>query len=56
MFEKSRQSNFGVVAYSTNCDTRYLLSMRLITGFFAKYNNVAIHDRVDALEIDVPKQ
>ena len=56
IFEKSCQSNVRVVAYSTDCDTRYLLSMRLVTGFFAKYNNVAIHDRVDALEIDLPKK
>ena len=56
IFEKSRQSNVRVVAYSTDCDTRYLLSMRLVTGFFAKYNNVAIHDRVDAPEIDLPKE
>ena len=56
IFEKSRQSNVRVVACSTDCDTRYLLSMKLVTGFFAKYNNVAIRDRVDALEIDLPKE
>ncbi|CAF2121279.1 unnamed protein product [Rotaria magnacalcarata] len=56
IFEKSRESNVRIVAYSTDCDARYLLSMRLATGFFAKYNNIAIPDRVDALEIDLPQE
>jgi len=30
--------------------------MRLATGFFAKYNNIAICDRVDALQIDLPQE
>ncbi|CAF2803400.1 unnamed protein product [Rotaria sp. Silwood2] len=56
IFEKSRESNVRIVAYSTDCDARYLLSMRLATGFFAKYNNIAICDRVDALEINLPQE
>jgi hypothetical protein len=56
IFEKSRESNVRIVAYSTDCDARYLLSMRLATGFFAKYNNIAICDRVDAFEIDLPQE
>jgi hypothetical protein len=56
IIEKSRESNIRVVAYSTDCDSRYLLSMRLATGFFAKYNNITICDRVDALEIDLPQE
>ncbi|CAF1396640.1 unnamed protein product [Rotaria sp. Silwood1] len=56
IFEKSRELNVRVVAYSTDCDSRYLLSMRLATTFFAKYNNIAICNRVDVLEIDLPQE
>ncbi|CAF3032008.1 unnamed protein product [Rotaria sp. Silwood2] len=39
ILKKSRQSNVRVVAFSTDCDPRYLLAMRLATGFFAKLAN-----------------
>ena len=56
IFEKSQESNVRIVAYSTDCDSRYLLSMKLATQFFAKYNDIEICDRVDALEIDLPQE
>jgi hypothetical protein len=56
IFEKSRELNARIVAYSTDCDSRHLLSIRLATEFFAKYNNIAICDRADALEIDLPQE
>ena len=56
IFEKSRESNVRIVAYSTDCDSRYLLSIRLVTSFFAKPNNIAISDRTDALEINLPQE
>jgi Icc-related predicted phosphoesterase len=56
IFEKSRELNARVVAYSTDCDSRQLLSVRLATEFFAKYNNIVICNRVDVLEIDLPQE
>jgi len=53
--EQSRQSNVRIVAFSTDCDPRYLLAMRLATGFFAKYMNTSICNRKDTLEIPLPK-
>ncbi|CAF2257375.1 unnamed protein product [Rotaria magnacalcarata] len=55
MFEKSKQSNVRIVAFSTDCDPRYLLAMRLATSFFAKFVNISLCDRKDVLEIDLPK-
>ena len=55
MFDKSQQSNVRILSFSTDCDPRYLLSMRLATGFFARYTNTSISDRNDALEINIPK-
>ncbi|CAF3360598.1 unnamed protein product [Rotaria socialis] len=36
MFKNARQSNVRIVAFATDCDPRYLLAMRLATGFFWK--------------------
>lgn len=55
MYEKSRESNVRIVAFCTDCDSRYLLSMRLAMGYFAKYRNTLISDHVDQLTIDLPK-
>jgi hypothetical protein len=33
ILEKSQQANVRIVAFSTDCDPRYLLAMRLVTGF-----------------------
>ncbi|CAF3392878.1 unnamed protein product [Rotaria sp. Silwood2] len=54
-FEKSKKSNVRIVAFATDCDPRYLLSMRLATGFFAKCLNTSICNRNDVLDIDLPK-
>ncbi|CAM4944628.1 unnamed protein product [Rotaria socialis] len=45
MFENARQSNVRIVAFATDCDPRYLLAMRLATGFFGRINNMSICDR-----------
>ncbi|CAF4339700.1 unnamed protein product, partial [Rotaria magnacalcarata] len=55
MFENARQSNVRIVAFATDCDPRYLLAMRLATGFFGRINNMSICDRQDAFDIDLPK-
>ncbi|CAF3355720.1 unnamed protein product, partial [Rotaria sp. Silwood2] len=56
IFEKSQEANVRIVAFSTDCDARYLLAMRLTTGFFAKLTNTSIFNRNDALEIDLPTE
>lgn len=45
-----------VINFSTDCDPRYLLAMRLATGFFAKVEGSLIPDRMDRLTIHVPKE
>ena len=44
-----------VVGFATDCDSRYLRSMRLFMGFFADMPNQQIYRRDDAFHIDVPK-
>lgn len=55
IYEKSRESNVRIVAFCTDCDSRYLLSMRLAMGYFAKYRNTSVSDHVDQLTIDLQK-
>ncbi|CAF4061185.1 unnamed protein product [Rotaria sp. Silwood1] len=55
IFEKSQESNVRIVAFSTDCDPRYLLAMRLNTGFFAKLTNTPLYNRNDMLKIHLPK-
>jgi hypothetical protein len=55
IFEKSQETNVRIAAFSTDCDPRYLLAMRLTTGFFAKLTNSPLYNRNDILEIDLPK-
>lgn len=44
-----------VVGVSTDCDPRYLQSMRLFMGFFADMPNQQIHLRDDAFHVKIPK-
>lgn len=39
IFEKFREKHIRVLGYSTDCDSKYLRSMRVITGFFTKSMN-----------------
>ena len=54
IYESSLKSNVRVVAFSTDCDARYLLAMRLATGFFANVVDNISSDQTDMLEIDLP--
>ncbi|CAF3316161.1 unnamed protein product [Rotaria sp. Silwood2] len=56
IFEKSRQSNVRVVAFSTDCDSRYLLAMRLTTGFFAKLDSTSITNPNYVLSVNLTKK
>jgi len=56
IFERSRLSNIRILAFSTDCDAKYLRAMRLITGFFAKLPNIPVSERNDALEVKLPKE
>ena len=52
---RCNEKDVKVVGFSTDCDPRYLRSMRLFSGFFADMPNHQIHMRPDVFHIDVPK-
>jgi hypothetical protein len=49
------EKNVKVVGFATDCDSRYLRSMRLFMGFFADMPNQQIHLRDDAFHVKIPK-
>ncbi|CAF3314134.1 unnamed protein product [Rotaria socialis] len=54
IFEKSQESNVRIVAFSTDCDPRYLLAKRLTTGFFSKLTNTPLYNHNNILKIHLP--
>ncbi|CAF1549036.1 unnamed protein product [Adineta ricciae] len=55
IFEDCKRSNVQILSFATDCDPRYLLAMRLATGFFAKYINASVINRNDIFEIRLPR-
>lgn len=55
MVNRCREEGVKVVGFATDCDSRYLRSMRLLMGFFADLPNQQIHLRDDAFHVDTPK-
>ena len=55
MINRCNEKKVKLVGFSTDCDPRYLRSMRLFSGFFADMPNQQIHMRHDAFHVDIPK-
>ena len=55
IFEKSRQAGVRIVAFSTDCDPRYLHAMRLALGFIVEVDNNSIYDPDYTLEVALPQ-
>jgi hypothetical protein len=49
------KENVKVVGFSTDCDSRYMRSMRLLMGFFADMPKQQFHLRDNAFDVDLPK-
>jgi hypothetical protein len=49
------EKNVKVVGFATDCDSRYIRSMRLFTVFFADMPNQQIHLRDDAFHVKIPR-
>lgn len=55
MVNRCYDKKVKLVGFSTDCDSRYLRSMRLFSGFFAEMLNQQIHMRNDAFHVEIPK-
>ncbi|CAF4025179.1 unnamed protein product [Rotaria magnacalcarata] len=55
VFEESASQDIRIIGYSTNPDPKYLLGMRLVSGFFATPLNNPISKHSPLLTIDIPK-
>ena len=54
MFEETSQRGIRIVGFSTDCDPRYLRTMRLITNFFSSLPNFNLRNRPDTFKITLP--
>ena len=43
IFDRFQEKSIRILGYSTDCDPKYLRSMRLVTGFFTSSSNPSIH-------------
>ena len=55
MVNQCDKKGVRIVGFSTDCDSRYLRSMRLLMGYFADMPNQQFHLRDNAFYVDIPK-
>ncbi|CAF3181521.1 unnamed protein product [Rotaria socialis] len=55
VFEESSSQGIRIIGYSTDADAKYLLGMRLVSGFFATLLNSPISKHSLLLTTDIPK-
>ncbi|CAF1530022.1 unnamed protein product [Adineta ricciae] len=54
IFDESLRHGVRIVGFATDCDQRYLRSMRLLTNFFASLPNWDFRDRSNVFKVDLP--
>jgi hypothetical protein len=55
IINQCNEQGVRVVGFATDCDSRYLRSMRLFMGVFADMPNQQIYLRDDVFHVDIPK-
>ncbi|CAF4188621.1 unnamed protein product [Rotaria magnacalcarata] len=54
MVDECVKREINLVGFATDCDSRYLRSMRLLMGFFATMLNQKFHQRKNAFHVNIP--
>ncbi len=54
IFDESLQRGIRIIGFSTDCDARYLRTMRLTTNYFASLPNFDFRQRSDVFKIKLP--
>jgi hypothetical protein len=54
IYDESLQRGVRIIGFSTDCDARYLRTMRLVTNFFASLPNFDFPQRSDVFKVDLP--
>lgn len=54
LFDETSQRGIRIVGFSTDCDPRYLRTMRMMTNFFSSLFNFDLRSRPDAFKIRLP--
>ena len=54
IFDESLERGVRIIGFSTDCDARYLRTMRLMTNFFASLPNLDFRERSDVFKVNLP--
>ena len=54
IFDESLKRGLRILGFSTDCDSRYLRTMRLVMNFFASLPNVDLRQSPNVYKVDVP--
>ena len=54
IFDESLHRGVRIVGFATDCDARYLRTMRLVTNFFASLLNFDLRKRPNVFKVDLP--
>ena len=54
MYDQSMAKGIRIIGYSTDCDNRYLSSMRIAAGFFTANIPSSLREHPDAYEVRLP--
>jgi hypothetical protein len=54
IYEEAKKKGVRILGFSTDCDSRYLRSMRIASGFFASNINHPFRHHTDAFKLNIP--
>lgn len=54
IFDESLKRGIRILGFSSDCDSRYLRTMRLVTNFFASLPNVDLRQSPNVYKVDIP--
>ncbi|CAF1479136.1 unnamed protein product [Didymodactylos carnosus] len=54
IYEQCSAKQIRIIGFSTDCDSKYLRAMKLVSGFFADLSSLKLHEQPGAFEVAVP--
>jgi len=54
LYEEAKRKGVRILGFSTDCDSRYLRSMRIASGFFTSHIDRTFRNHADAFKINIP--
>jgi hypothetical protein len=54
IYEESKKQGVRIIGFSTDCDSRYLRSMRIASGLFASHIDHTFRTHADSFQVNIP--